>query len=295
MSGSAPRVSVVVTTYNRARVLPITLDSILSQSYEDFELIVSDDCSPDDTEEVCREYMRRDARVRYRRNPKNLRMPGNLNAGIAEARGVYVANLHDGDVYRADLLEKWSGALDRHPNAAFVFNQYESGEIGGPTVIYSSDLEECTSGREFLLRIFTAQFGSPVHGTVMARKACYDAVGPFDPAYSFNSDVEMWMRLALRYDVAYVAEPLIRITPREQTHLMSNRYLWERSVDVRVKRKALALVAPHDRGRRLWFEARARAHYATLVLPALRHARWADLRAALWLALTGRDEIPPPY
>jgi hypothetical protein len=129
----------------------------------------------------------------------------------------------------------------------------------------------------------------------MARKACYDAVGPFDPAYSFNSDVDMWMRLASRYDVAYVAEPLIRITPREKSHLMSNLYLWERTVDVRVKRKALALAAPHDRARRLRFEARARAHYGRLVLPALRHARWADVRLALYLAATGRDEIPPPY
>jgi glycosyltransferase involved in cell wall biosynthesis len=163
MADAAPRISVVLTTYNRSRVLPTTLDSVLAQSCADFELIVSDDCSPDATEAVCREYMRRDPRVRYRRNPKNLRMPGNLNAGIAEARGVYVANLHDGDIYRADLLEKWSGALDRHPNAAFVFNQYEAGELGGPTRLYRSDLPECIDGREFLLTVFTAQFGSPVH------------------------------------------------------------------------------------------------------------------------------------
>jgi glycosyltransferase involved in cell wall biosynthesis len=295
MSEAAPRISVVLTTYNRASVLPMTLDSLLAQSCTDFELIVSDDCSPDATEAVCREYMRRDSRIRYRRNPKNLRMPGNLNAGIAEARGVYIANLHDGDIYRADLLEKWSAALDRHPNAAFVFNQYESGEPGGPTTLYWSDLSECTDGREFLLCVFTAQFGSPVHGTVMARKACYDAVGPFDPAYSFNSDVEMWMRLALRYDVAYVREPLIRITPREKAHLMSKLYLWERTVDVRVKRRALAAVAPRDYARRICFEARARAHYCSLLLPALWHARWADVRQTLYMVVTGRDEIPPPY
>jgi hypothetical protein len=233
--------------------------------------------------------------VRYRRNAKNLRMPGNLNAAIAEARGVYVANLHDGDVYRADLLEKWSGALDRHPNAAFVFNQYESGELGGPIKIYACDLPECIDGHEFLLNHFTAQFASPVFGTVMARKACYDAVGPFDPKYSFNSDVEMWMRLAMRYDVAYVAEPLIRITPREKSHLMSNRHLWERTVDVRIKRQALAALLPHDRARRLRFEVRARMHYAWLALPAARHARWAEMWTALYLAATGRDEIPPPY
>jgi len=295
MSGAVPRISVVLTTYNRASVLSTTLDSVLSQTCADIELIVSDDCSPDHTEGLCREYMRRDPRVRYRRNPRNLRMPGNLNAAIAEARGQYIANLHDGDIYRADLLEKWSGALDRHPNAAFVFNQYSVVEPDGSTRLHALELPECIDGREFLLRHFTTQWGSPVFGTVMARKACYDAVGPFDPKYSFNSDVEMWMRLAIRYDVAYVAEPLIRITPREKAHLMTNRYLWECSVDIRVKRKALELLAPRDRARRLRFEARARAHYAALALPALRRARWADLRQALLLAATGRDEISPPY
>jgi glycosyltransferase involved in cell wall biosynthesis len=286
---------VVVTTYRRAGKLAATLDTILAQDFRDFELIVSDDCSPDGTEALCREYARRDPRVRYRRNQKNLRMPGNLNAGIAEARGTYVANLHDGDLYRADLLEKWAGALDRHPSAAFVFNQYEAGEPGGPTRLFKSDLPECIDGREFILKHFTAQFGSPVHGTVMARKACYDAVGPFDAKYSFNSDIEMWLRLALRYDVAYVAEPLILITPREKTHLMADRYFWERSVDIRLKREALRLLVPHERLRRLRFEARARLHYAGLALPALRHARWADVGLALRLALTGRDELPPPY
>src|SRR5712691_5136466 len=93
-----PKVSAVLTTYNRAASLSVTLDSILAQTFSDFELIVSDDCSSDDTTAVVQDYIRRDRRVRYRRNEKNLKMPGNLNAAIAEATGEYIANLHDGDV-----------------------------------------------------------------------------------------------------------------------------------------------------------------------------------------------------
>jgi glycosyltransferase involved in cell wall biosynthesis len=291
---SAPRISVVVTTYNRSGPLATTLDSLLAQSVGDFELIISDDCSPDDTEQVGRAYERRDRRVRYRRNQKNLRMPGNLNAGIAEARGAYIANLHDGDVYRPDLLEKWAGALDRHPKAAFVFNQYQGMAADGSPKLWKNELPECIDGRVFLLEHFTEQWGSPVFGTVMARKACYDAVGPFDPAYSFNSDIEMWVRLALRYDVAYVAEPLIHVSPREKQHLMSKRAWWELTVDVRVKRLALAQLGAAP-ARRRRFERRARAHYAWQALPALRHARWNDAWTALRIAATGRDDVPPPY
>jgi glycosyltransferase involved in cell wall biosynthesis len=294
MSSSVPKISVVLTTYNRARVLPITLDSILAQTERDFELIISDDCSPDETERVCREYEKRDRRVRYRRNANNLKMPGNLNAGIAEARGEYIANLHDGDMYRSDLLEKWASALDRYPRAAFVFNQYEASDRHGRK-LYTIDMPDCMNGHEFLRRIYVTQWGCPVFGTVMARKACYDAVGPFDSRYSFHSDIEMWVRLAFRYDVAHVPEPLIHVTAREDTHIMGGKRWWELTVDVRVKRQALHLVAPQDMRAKLAFELRARMHYAFQALPALKHGRWHDIKTALYMAATGRDDVSPPY
>ena len=103
---TVPKVSVVLTTYNRAHVLAVTLDSILSQTLEDFDLIISDDASQDDTERVCRQYEARDRRVRYRRGLKNVGMPGNLNAGIAVSAGEYIANLHDGDLHD---LGFWNG------------------------------------------------------------------------------------------------------------------------------------------------------------------------------------------
>jgi glycosyltransferase involved in cell wall biosynthesis len=289
-----PKVSVVVTTYNRASRLPATLDTILAQSFDDFELIVSDDCSPDATKSICEEYTRRDSRVRYRRNQRNLRMPGNLNAAIAATRGEYVANLHDDDLYRSDLLAKWLDSLERHPRAGFVFNAYELVNRRGRKKLHCLPMPDCLSGAEFLRRFFVSQWGSPVFGTVMARKSAYDAVGPFDARYSMNSDIEMWVRLASRFEVAYVNEPLITITPREPDHILAQHYLWELAVDVRVKRMALRMVAPHDWWARLVFELRARSHYAFNALPPLRHGRWGDVRSAMRLALTGRDELEPP-
>jgi glycosyltransferase involved in cell wall biosynthesis len=287
-------VSVVVTTYNRAAKLPATLDTILAQDFADFELVVSDDCSSDGTEAVARSYERRDPRVRYRRNPQNLRMPGNLNAAIAAARGELVANLHDDDFYRPDLLSRWMAALDRYPTAAFVFNAYEVIDARGRKRLARVPMPPCMPGRDFLRRFFVTQWGSPIFGTVMARKACYDAVGPFDPRYSMNSDVEMWARLAQCFDVAYVDEPLITITPREPDHVLARHYLWELSVDVRVKRDALRAIAPKDRLSHLAFELRARTHYACAALAPIRRGRLGEARAALRMALTGRDTLAPP-
>ena len=214
---AAPPVSICLTTYNRGSVLPASIDSLLAQDFGDFELIVSDDCSPDDTERICRAYEARDPRVRYFRNATNLRMPGNLNAAIARSRGRYVANLHDGDVFRPDLIGKWKAALDERPRAAFVFNQYRALDARGEARIARSPLEERHDPLE-IARHFFRTFTSCVWGTVMARREAYAETAPFDPAYGFISDVDMWLRLARDHDVAYVAEPLITLTPREPHH-----------------------------------------------------------------------------
>ena len=217
-SPGTPKVSVVLTTYKRAHLLPTTIDSILAQTFRDFELVISDDCSPDETEKVCREYERFDARVRYRRGAKNVGMPGNLNAGILATSGEYIANLHDGDVYDPTLIERWSAALDACPRAAFVFNAYRGLDSSGNTVqVWREPLPPCMPGSVLLETIFFRRwhFDSPVWGTVMGRRAAYLKAGLFDPRFGFVSDVDMWLRLAEEFDVAYIAEPLIGLPSRE--------------------------------------------------------------------------------
>ncbi len=193
----APSLSVVLTAYNRAHVLERTLDAILGQTYDAFELIVSDDCSTDETARIVEAYAARDKRVRYRRNRVNLNMPGNLNAAIREARGEFVANLHDGDLFDPTLLEKWLAALRGCENAAFVFNAYRVlGPDGSERRIDRVELPRCMPGSLLLERSYFRRwrFNSPVWGTVMARRRAYEAVGPFRDRFGMSSDVDMWMR-----------------------------------------------------------------------------------------------------
>jgi len=254
------KVSVILTTYNRARVLSQTIDMILRQTLREFELIISDNCSPDDTEAIGRKYEKLDSRVRYRRNDRNLYMPGNLNTGIREARGEYVANLHDDDIYQPSLLEKWAGALDTHPSAAFVFNAYRALNPRGEEVaVYREPLPPCFPGSLLIEEYFRRwQFGSPVWGTVMARRTAYETVGLFDSRFGFFSDVDMWLRLASRFDVAYVDEPLISIPSRES---LPRSFQAERIKTQRILE-------------RMWLEARVRQYSdrpARLALEGLRH------------------------
>ncbi len=211
-------VSICITTYNRATSLSLTIDSILNQSFRDFELIISDDCSTDHTAQLCRAYERKDSRVKYYCNEKNLKMPGNLNAAIQRTKGELVANLHDGDVYGPDLIQKWKAALDKYPEALFVFNQYESVDEHDKFLrYYRHDLAELNDGYK-LAEYFFDTFSSGPWGTVMARRVAYEKYGYFDPRFGFISDVEMWLRLGLNGKFAYVHEPLITLTPREKSH-----------------------------------------------------------------------------
>jgi glycosyltransferase involved in cell wall biosynthesis len=211
-------ISVILVTYGRAELLPNTIESILCQTQRDFELVISDDCSPDATEAVCQEYALHDERVRYRRNATRLGMPGNLNAALREVTGEMIANLHDGDLYDRHLLERWHYALSDCPDVAFVFNSYRHlAPDGSAEGISREGLPKYFPGRVLLEDIYFRRwrFDSPVWGTVMARRSAYEAVGYFDERFGYYADVDMWMRLAEEFSVAYVDEPLITLPSRD--------------------------------------------------------------------------------
>jgi glycosyltransferase involved in cell wall biosynthesis len=114
------KLSVCLTAYGRTHLLARTLESLAAQTRPPDELIVSDDCSPDDPTAVAESFRHRFVRFRYNRNPRNLSMPANLNLVVGMAGGEYVANLHDADVFHPQLLEKWEEALLRHRGVAPV-------------------------------------------------------------------------------------------------------------------------------------------------------------------------------
>jgi glycosyltransferase involved in cell wall biosynthesis len=214
----SPTVSACLLTYKRAAVLPRTIADLLAQTYADFELIINDDCSPDDTAEVCREFERLDPRVRYVRNERNLRYAGNQNAAVSRARGKYVAFIHDGDRYSPHLIQRWVEAIEACENASLVFNAVNVLDQAGNIYRgYDHGYAACTAGLEFYDHMLT-RLDSPIFGIVMARRDALIAAGPFDLSLPVLADIDMWFRLLLKGDVAYVPERLFSIYPREDDH-----------------------------------------------------------------------------
>jgi len=215
---SESSLSVCLLTFNRSAWLPATLDSILAQDREDFELVISDNASSDDTEKICRKYEAMDKRIRYFRNSTNLGMTGNYKAALGRSTGDFVAFLHDCDLYRRDLLSKWVSALEKHPTAAFVFNAIESIDEDGQTqTVFRHPYPELVRGRELLTEVLE-RLDSPVFGMVLVRRTAFQAVGTFNAAYGWHGDVDMWLRLLAEFDVVYINEELIRARRRPTNH-----------------------------------------------------------------------------
>jgi glycosyltransferase involved in cell wall biosynthesis len=112
---AAPRLSVGLPVYNGERYLADSLDSLLAQTYHEFELIISDNASTDATEEICRDYVARDARISYVRQPVNLGATPNHNWTFEHSRGELFKWASHDDLYAPDLLRRCVDALDQDP------------------------------------------------------------------------------------------------------------------------------------------------------------------------------------
>lgn len=202
-------VSVCLLVYNHVGVLESTLDSVLAQSLTGFELIVSDDNSTDGSWELVRRRAAADRRITALRTPRNLGMPGNANFAVRHSTRPLLALLHHDDLYRPDLLEKWLGVMQRHPDIGFVFNSYAVYEQA--RTYEHPFVAERLDGKRFLERHLFPRWGCPVRGTAMIRRSHFDAIGGLREQFGLLADVDLWMRLAARADVGYVPEPLISV------------------------------------------------------------------------------------
>ena len=202
-----PAVSVIIPTFNRAHLIQQTLDSVLNQSFRDFEVIVVDDGSTDHTRDVVSQYP---VKYVYQSNqgPPNAR-----NMGIKTAEGRYLAILDSDDCMLKQSLEKRVAMLDRFPEIAFVYGQvYLMDDSGNITGLAQPPFQQ--SGiRDGKTEIHDLLYANHIAASsVMIRKSCLDKVGLFNPAFIHGQeDLELWVRLCMVFNSGYLAEPLIKL------------------------------------------------------------------------------------
>jgi glycosyltransferase involved in cell wall biosynthesis len=265
-----PEVSVIIPAYNSARYLQEAVDSVLAQTFDDFEVLVIDDGSTDDTEAVMRRY---GAPVRYIRQ-RNGGVASARNRGIQEASGRYIAFLDADDTWYANKLGRQLAALEQHPDARFCYSAFTVVDSQMRELFVRRSDRRGSAVEDLLTR------GNVVGSicTVLADRSLFAAAGGFDPALSQCADWDMWVRLAVHTEFLYIDEPLV--TYRHHGDMMSRDPALLESDSVRVLDKAFAMssVAGVQRVRR---SAAFGRNYMVLAGTYFQQRRYSDfLRCA---------------
>jgi glycosyltransferase involved in cell wall biosynthesis len=214
-----PKVSVVIPTYNRSQYLARAIRSVLGQSFQDFEIVVVDDASTDNTPQIVRSFQ--DPRIRYFRHDTNRKEAGSRNTGVQNSLGEYVAFLDDDDEWlpqklalQVDLLDKGSAKLGA-VYSSFLKVDAESRKVLGPWV---------AKKRGSIYKDLSVQNWIGIPSTVVLRCQCFDTVGLFDEKIEFGLDYDMWIRIAQVYEYEYLEEPLV-LRSINHTRLSTNHAL----------------------------------------------------------------------
>lgn len=198
-----PMVSVVVTTYNYGRFLPFALDSVLEQTFDDLEVIVIDDGSTDNTQQVIQPYLR-DRRVRYfLRN--HLGVVTAKNTGIKLARGPYVAFLDADDIWMPAKLERQLELFQADPELGVVYTRRQLIDEEGHELVHEQPKFYRGMVLEPLFRTNFVCFSS----ALVARRV-FDTVGLLNLAYAPSEDYDLWLQIARHFRFDYVDDPLVQ-------------------------------------------------------------------------------------
>jgi glycosyltransferase involved in cell wall biosynthesis len=199
-----PQVSVIIPVYNGAAKIARALDSAFAQTFTDYEVVVCDDGSTDDTAAVLSRYGNKIRVIRQ----ANRGFPSARNAAIAASAGEFLALLDHDDVWLQRHLELSVAALQEEPDASLVYSDVtvvnEAGEEAHTSPV-ASDTAHAPSIDEMLSRLWPI-----MPSTVVMRRSAFDRAGRFSP--SFGQDLDFWPRIRDRGPFIYLPERLVRFT-----------------------------------------------------------------------------------
>ncbi|MEW5946703.1 MAG: glycosyltransferase [bacterium] len=213
-----PRVSVVIPAYNHEKYIAGTIQSVLDQTYGDFEIVLVDDASTDGTPGIIKRF--HDPRLKAFYLETNRGASAAASMCVQESAGEYVAFLNSDDQFFPDKLEKQVRFLDAHPHVGALFGYAhivddagrELRDVGHPyRTIF---IKENRTRFQWLAHFF--HVGNCLcHSSAMIRRTCYEKVGLYDKRYFQLPDFDLWVRLCLKYEIHVVPEDLVRFRVRK--------------------------------------------------------------------------------
>lgn len=196
------KISVILCVYNGAQYLSDSISSILAQTMSDFEFIIVDDGSTDDTISKILEF--KDERIILKR-VKHGGLTKALNQGLSLARGKYIARMDADDIAFPNRFEKQVGYLEQHSKVACVGTAYEvlfpSGQKALPKVPLLTS--------SYQIKKTLPRFNPFMHGSVMMRREVLEEIGYYDERFKMAQDYDLWFRMAQNYELANLNDILM--------------------------------------------------------------------------------------
>lgn len=221
-----------MAVFNGERHLKQAVDSILTQTFTDFEFIIIDDCSTDETKSILESYS--DPRLTVLRNSKNIGLTKSLNRGIRQARGRYLARMDADDISEPSRFTRQIGFLESHPRHAVV-GSFARVIDDKSSLITRWELPVDDPGIHRRLK----RDNGIIHGSALIRMECLKAVGCYDGTIPYSQDYDLWLRLSERFRLANLPEYLY--SQRRHGHsIKATRRDEQKKCVVLAKEKALA-------------------------------------------------------
>lgn len=232
-------VSVIIPTYNRAHLIKQSVESVLKQSYQNFEIIIVDDGSKDNTEEIIKQI--NDSRIRYIKHTVNKGASAARNTGIREAKGKYIAFQDSDDLWLPEKLEKQIERIEKTENhIGAVFGGYWIINQNGEKRYFPE--QSINDGNIFYTLLQGNVVGMPV---VMIKKECFEKSGYFNETLPALEDWELLLRISKDFEFLYINEPLVVVHETENSISMNMkntvfawRYIFELYFDTISENKA---------------------------------------------------------
>jgi glycosyltransferase involved in cell wall biosynthesis len=212
------KISVILASYNHEKYVAEAIQSVLDQSYQDFEIIITDDGSSDSTVAEITKF--KDPRINIFCFEHNLGACVALGNCLDHARGQYISVQNSDDIYIHDKLEKQALFLDEHPDIAAVFGHaILVDENGSPFKDKRQSPENIfdqkNRSRHEWLNYFFSKGNCLCHPSILIRRSCYKSIGYYDPRYAQLPDFDFWIKLCMNYDIHITPEPVIKFRIRD--------------------------------------------------------------------------------
>lgn len=179
-------ISVVLPVYNGEKYLKESIESIIAQTYENWELIIMDDCSTDSSADISKKYAAKDSRIHYFCNDTNLKLPGNLNRGFSLARGRYLTWTSDDNRYKENAFQEMIDVLTQDSDIQFVFASCRVINDKGEPIEYIS-----VSDNSLKRIVGTNSIGA----CFMYTRQVYETIGDYDSDLIYVEDFDYWQRI----------------------------------------------------------------------------------------------------